>query len=70
MNESIEEVGAVDPDKETSPIVAQEPPASDEAGLRAICWFNGQQYGQGAKICSGHRLLYCSNGTWYDQGSC
>lgn len=65
-------VGAVDPNKRTSPIV--ESPKNENVTPnkeRAICWFNGKQYGPGARICSGGSMLLCyGNGTWGTTGSC
>lgn len=72
MTDTIEQVGAVDPTKQTSPIVETEPETEAEtADERAICWFNGQQYGTGAIICSAGTRLYCnSSGNWQSAGSC
>jgi hypothetical protein len=68
MTDTIEQVGDVDPSKKTSEIVEGEPESPDK---RAICWFNGKQYGTGASICSSGQRLWCDGGgVWRYQGTC
>lgn len=56
-------VGAADKDKKTSPVRG--------AYAKATCYYNGQQYSEGAVICADHRQLECwSDGTWFDKGAC
>jgi hypothetical protein len=71
MNDTIEQVGAVDPTKETSPIVETQLVTPEESVMRAVCWFNGKQFSKGAVICSdGHRLECQFDGSWWRRGSC
>jgi hypothetical protein len=44
------QVGPMDPNKENSPIVEEAPP-EEEAESKAICYFNGAAYTQGATGC-------------------
>jgi len=70
MTDTIEQVGEIDPTKETSPIVEGEPETGD-ASNRALCFFNGVAYSPGAQVCSaGRRLLFNSTGNWQNVGSC
>ena len=36
----------------------------------AICYWNGEEYSDGATICSAHRVHKCWNGKWVEIGSC
>ncbi|MBE9592184.1 MAG: DUF1496 domain-containing protein [Proteobacteria bacterium] len=64
------QVGPMDPNKKNSPIVEEAPPEEAESKV-AICYFNGREYGIGAVVCSGGRLIRCySNGTWLPAGTC
>ena len=70
MNDTIEQVGAVDPTKETSPIVEGEPETGD-ASKSALCYFNGVAYSPGAQVCSAGNRLFCqSSGNWTSLGNC
>jgi hypothetical protein len=70
MTDTIEQVGDIDPTKETSPIVEGEPEPED-ASKRALCYFNGVAYSTGAYVCSSGTRLFCnSSGTWSSAGSC
>ena len=67
------QVGPMDPNKKNSPIKEGPPPeaAPGQAETKAICWFNGVQYGPGAFVCSGGRLICCGNdGYWHPSGFC
>ena len=67
-DQDIIQVGSIDPALRTSDIVDAEEKGAE---ARAICWFNGAQYGHGAVICSAGRQLYCqSNGIWSTIGKC
>ena len=61
-DERIPRLGPQDPTKRTSPI---------KMPSGAICYYNGEEYSEGATVCGDGRLLECwSDGTWYDKGSC
>ena len=62
MTDTIEQVGDVDPTKNTSPIVDGEPESPEK---RAICYFNGVAYSTGAYVCSAGSRLFC-----YGSGVC
>jgi hypothetical protein len=36
----------------------------------AICYWNGEEYSDGATICSARRVHKCWNGKWAEIGSC
>ncbi len=70
MTDTIEQVGEIDPTKETSPIVEGEPETGD-ASKGALCYFNGVAYSPGAQVCSAGNRLYCqSSGNWTSLGNC
>jgi hypothetical protein len=57
---------------ENSPIIASadiDESAKALAGS-AICYWNGEEYSDGATICSAHRVHKCWNGKWAEIGSC
>jgi len=70
QNNEVVSVGQVDPSKKNSSINLE----GEEEKSSTICWFNGQQYSQGARVCSGGNLLQCyisgSTGYWSRVGSC
>jgi hypothetical protein len=67
-DQDITQVGPIDPALKTSDIVDVEEQGGE---AKAICWFNGAQYGQGAVICSAGQQLFCqSNGIWMTIGKC
>lgn len=70
--DEVTQVGEIDPNKKTSLIVESSENENASTGAeRGTCWFNGQQYSPGARVCSGGSMLYCySNGTWGRTGSC
>jgi len=70
---SIEQVGEQDSSKKNSPILDQSEEEKSQAVAAAgtLCWFNGQQYGPGAEICSGGTRLRCHpDGSWVRIGTC
>ncbi len=68
MTDTIEQVGEIDPTKETSPIVEDERETED-ASKRALCYFNDAAYSPGAIVCSLGKRLYCqSDGSWRNTG--
>jgi hypothetical protein len=70
--DEVTQVGDIDPNKKTSPIVeSSENGDTSTNAERGTCWFNGLQYGPGARVCSGGSMLKCySNGSWSRIGSC
>lgn len=64
------QVGAPDPELETSPIVGEDDELEvlpDVAG--GICYFNSVSYGVGECVLSGGELLRCeASGVWMRQG--
>lgn len=69
------QVGAPDPELETSPII-DESAENEQTGMDvesvsfAHCHFNGSAYDNGTEVCSGDELLQCEHGTWLRIGSC
>lgn len=48
---------------------------SDGASLAAVagheaCYWNGNQYSDGATVCDNHNRYECWNGRWVDIGLC
>ncbi len=70
QNSEVVSVGQVDPSKKNSALNLE----GEVEKCGPICWFNGQQYSQGARVCSGGNLLQCyisnNNGWWSRVGSC
>ncbi len=66
----LENVGPVDPTKRTSQILPEAAEGSTEEGKAQTCYWNGQQYGHGAELCSAGSRLRCYNGSWLNVGSC
>jgi len=68
------QVGAPDPERQTSPIV-DESELDEHAGSRdleleeGVCYFNGEAFPIGAYVQSGSELLLCSGrGVWVASG--
>ena len=63
-------VGALDPDRETSPIVGEDDRVEVEpAGSGGRCLFNGAAFPLGAWVCSGREVLRCEPpGVWVREG--
>ncbi len=68
------QVGAPDPELNTSPILDGED--REDYSLEAeegdgFCYFNDQTYALGDYVCSGNELLRCEGqGVWVREGSC
>lgn len=64
------QVGAPDPELDTSPIVGDDDEAAVEPNLRGGgCTFNGIAYRVGAVVLSGSELLRCEDpGLWVREG--
>ncbi len=70
---SVPEVGAPDPELETSPIaeegVEETEDLKQELPGATGCVFNGERYATGAYVNSGGALLRCDYGIWVPAGS-
>lgn len=64
------QVGAPDPEHETSPILdEQQEPSLDLELERGACYFNGMPYPIGQYVRSGSELLRCEGrGVWVRKG--
>jgi len=64
------QVGAPDPERETSPIVGDEDEVEVEPNVAGgRCYFNGVAYGIGDCVLSGAELLRCqAPGVWVREG--
>jgi len=74
MDEKLPQVGAPDPELNTSPIV-DESEYDEHAGSRDLeleegeCYFNGKPYPIGAYVLSGSEVLQCTGrGVWFKRG--
>jgi hypothetical protein len=71
---AVPQVGAPDPESETSPIFDDSD--LDELSLdqeleTGFCLFNGEQFDLGQFVCSGNELLRCEGrGVWVREGVC
>lgn len=67
-------VGAVDPERKTSPIADEFDEdyevINQEATESSGCYFNDTHYLHNAYVCSGSDLLQCKRGVWVLEGSC
>lgn len=74
MKEKLPQVGALDPERETSPIIDEaefdEQAASPDLEIeRGACYFNGERFRIGEYVQSGSEVLLCSGGgVWVRQG--
>jgi len=71
MSRPIQQVGAPDATRETSPIVEEQ--EDEELALAAepegcACWFNGERFSLGDYVVSGDELLRCEEGSWVRKG--
>lgn len=70
------QVGAPDPEANTSPIVEESDEeffevAAQEIEELPVCYYNNQTFQNGAFVCSGSaELLHCRSGLWVRQGGC
>jgi hypothetical protein len=68
------QVGAPDPEKNTSPIAEETDEEYDvirqELPGEPVCFFNNSQYKNGQSVCSGSARLRCNYGVWVRDGSC
>jgi len=67
---TIRNVGAPDPERRTSPIVAEleeEPELIPQVSpAEAVCYFNDTAYANDSFIRSGSMILKCRNGVWVE----
>jgi hypothetical protein len=72
MTDRPQQVGAPDPELETSAIlddVADDGEEVEPKGTGAVCYFNGVSYPIGQYVLSGHEVLHCEQpGVWVPQG--
>ncbi|HVO88582.1 MAG TPA: hypothetical protein VMV45_08570 [Casimicrobiaceae bacterium] len=71
MNDSIPQVGAPDPELQTSPIFDEDEERSLdlEQPAAAQCYYNGIAYARGQLVLSGSELLRCEEGgVWVRRG--
>ena len=66
----VPQVGAPDPEHETSPIIDEDEEISLDTELEAgLCRFNGVAYPIGQHVLSGNELLHCEErGVWVRKG--
>ncbi|MBF6647364.1 hypothetical protein [Methylobacter sp. BlB1] len=68
------QVGAPDPELNTSPILEEYPLEAQDFKLQQpgakSCLFNNRRYDHDAYVCSGDNLLHCDYGVWIKAGSC
>lgn len=69
------DVGAADPELNTSPILEEMDEEYDVLALevedQSVCWFNDASYADGSYVCSSSRIrLYCDKGLWLRRGGC
>ena len=74
MNDRLPQLGAPEPEQETSPIVDEA--AFDETAAAPppesggpVCLFNGEPFAPGSFVLSGNELLKCERGVWVRQGA-
>lgn len=70
MKPSTPDVGAPDPERQTSPIVDEQEELSLDYELESgLCYFNGETYPIGQYVRSGSELLQCEmRGVWVRKG--
>lgn len=66
MKPHVPQVGAPDPEKQTSPILDEDEELMLDVELETgACYFNGQSYPLGSYVMSGSELLHCEErGLW------
>ncbi|HJV71489.1 hypothetical protein [Ideonella sp.] len=64
------QVGASDPDRETSPIIDDEEDLEAEPNVaNGMCYFNGEAFRLGDRVLSGSEVLRCeAPGVWVREG--
>jgi hypothetical protein len=70
MKNPLPQVGAPDPERETSPILDEDEELSLDSELETgLCRFNGVTYPVGQHVLSGSELLHCEErGVWVRKG--
>ena len=70
MRETVPQVGAPDPERNTSPILDEDEELSLDRELETgVCYFNDVAYRPGQYLRSGSELLHCEErGVWVRKG--
>ena len=70
MKETVPQLGAPDPERNTSPILDEDEELSLDRELETgVCYFNGVAYAPGQYVRSGSELLHCEErGVWVRKG--
>lgn len=70
MTNRIPQVGAPDPEHQTSPVFDEDDELSEDLELESgVCYFNGAAYKIGDYVLSGDELLQCEErGVWVRKG--
>jgi hypothetical protein len=70
MKETVPQVGAPDPERNTSPILDEDEELSFDRELETgVCYFNDVAYPRGQYLRSGSELLHCEErGVWVRKG--
>ena len=73
--QTLDNVGAPDPEANTSPIVEETDEEFELLGQtqeeQVYCYFNNVSYQDGSYVCSGSgELLRCDKGMWIREGGC
>jgi hypothetical protein len=70
LSEQHPQVGAPDPDRDTSPIVGENGEVEAEPNVAGgVCYFNGVSYPIGTYVLSGSEVLRCEPpGLWVREG--
>lgn len=72
MDKDLKNLGAQDPELKNSPIAAESDEDFDVLRQEledAVCYFNGEAFGDGQFIRSGSSYLHCDKGLWVPAGS-
>ncbi len=74
-NQQRHNLGAPDPEANTSPILEETDEQFEELAQevedQAVCYFNNVAYESGSFGCSGSgELLHCEKGIWVREGGC
>jgi len=68
MKPHVPQVGAPDPEKQTSPVIDEDDEAESSLDLERetpACYFNSQSFPIGSYVLSGSELLHCEErGVW------
>jgi len=73
MEKTLPQVGAPDPELDTSPILDEaefdeRAPSADLDIEHPVCHFNSQAFASGSYVQSGGEVLHCERGVWVRKG--